>query len=222
MNKGIIFVLGALTGAAAGSVATYFVVKDKFEQKAADEIEAYAQHAEERLENYISSHFDEDLDSIPEKEEKTREATDVPVHDDDAITQNPGVKKYHHYQAMDLTKEEKEVTKGQEDILKRPELEDVPGIDELTEEEYDLLDDDVYTRVYLQYDANEDTLRTNDGELAEEAYAKQRHELIGNVWRWATDYVDKDGFFFIKNDNLLIAFQVEVIFDPDAEMVEVG
>ena len=151
----------------------------------------------------------------------------LPVEDEDVIMQNPGVKKYHHYQGgldskPNPVKEEEDVTKGQEDIKTRPELEDVPGVDEVTEEEYDLLDDDEYTRVYLQYDANEDTLVTNSGEIAEEAYAKQRHELVGNVWKWATDYVDKDGMFFIKNDNLMIAFQVEVIFDPDKEMVEVG
>lgn len=221
MNNGIIFALGALTGAAAGSVATYFVLKDKFEQEAAEEIEAYAQHAEERLQNYISSHYDvDDLDE-PEEDSEPVKSTNVPVKDEDAISQNPGVKKYHHYQSGFIPEEDEKVTKGQEDILKRPQLEDVPGIEELDEDEFDNLDDR-YTRVYLQYDANEDRLFTNDGDIAEEAYSKMRHELIGNVWRWATDYVDKGGMFYIQNDNLNIAFAVEVAFDPNAPMVEVG
>ena len=222
MNKGIIFALGALTGAAAGSAATYFVLRDTFEQRAADEIEAYAQHAEERLQNYISSHYEDDnLDDEPEDPTISKSA-DVPVKDDDAISQNPGVKKYHHYQSGFMPEEDKNVTKGQEDILKRPQLEDVTGVEEIGEDDFDNLDDLQYTKVYLQYDANEDKLTTNEGELAEEAYAKTRHELIGNCWRWSTDYVEKGGFFFIQNDNLMIAFQVEVIFDPDSPMVEVG
>lgn len=223
MNNSIIFALGALTGAAAGSVATYFVLKDKFEQEAAEEIEAYAQHAEERLQNYISSHYeDDDVMNDPEEGSEPVKSTNVPVKDEDAISQNPGVKKYHHYQSGFIPEEDEKVTKGQEDILKRPQLEDVPGIEELDEDEFDNLDDDRYTRVYLQYDANEDKLFTNDGDIAEEAYAKMRHELIGNAWRWATDYVDKGGMFYIQNDNLNIAFAVEVAFDPNAPMVEVG
>ena len=222
MNNGVTFALGLVVGLAAGGTATYFIVKDKFEQKAADEIEAYAQHAEERLQNYISSHYeDEDLDDLIEEEATEGRSSNVPVHDDDAVSQNPGVKKYHHYQSGFMPEEDKNVTKGQEDILKRPQLEDVPGIEELDEDEFNNLDDDRYTRVYLQYDANEDKLFTNDGDIAEEAYAKMRHELIGNCWRWATDYVDKGGMFYIQNDNMNVAFAVEVAFDPDAEMVEV-
>jgi hypothetical protein len=120
--------------------------------------------------------------------------------------------------------EEEKVTEGQKDILKRPQLDDVPGVDEITSEEWDALDDDEYTRVYLQYDINEDKLYTNDGDIAEEAYAKMRHELIGNCWRWATDYWNEEtgeGDFWIKNDNLKIAFQVGLDWDPNAEMVEV-
>ena len=121
------------------------------------------------------------------------------------------------------TNEEKEkVTEGQKDILERPQLEDITGIEEdITEDEFDALSDDEYTKVYLQYDVNEDKLLTNEGEIAEEAYAKLRHELIGNCWRWATDYVDKGDMFYVQNDNLKIAFAVEVSFDPDKEMVEV-
>ena len=225
MNNSIIFALGTLTGAAAGSVATYFVLRDKFEQRAAEEIEAYAQHAEERLQNYISSHYDvDDLDDPGEESEpQITKSTDVPVNDDSAISQNPGVKKYHHYQSGFMPEEDKNVTKGQEDILKRPQLESIAGIEEdITEDEFDALSDDEYTKVYLQYDANEDKLFTNEGEIAEEAYAKMRHELIGNCWRWSTDYVDKGGMFFVQNDNLKIAFAVEVLFDPEAPMVEVG
>lgn len=225
MNNGAVFAIGALVGAAAGSVATYFIVKEKFEQKAADEIEAYAEHAEERLQNYISSHFSDAEIDPDDSEESNRGGADVPVDDEDAIERNPGVKKYHHYQSGFIPEKEEEVTEGQKDILEHPELDDVFGVDEITSEEFDLLDDDEYTRVYLSYNANTDELKTNEDEIAEEAYSKTRSELIGNCWRWATDYFDEssgEGDFWIKNDNLKIAFQVGIIFDPDAEMVEVG
>lgn len=223
MNKGLVFVLGILAGAAGGSVATYFITKDHFEQKAAEEIEAYAEHAEERLQNYISSHYEEDLDDLDSPEPAIK-STNVPVKDEDVISHNPGVKKYHHYNGgfEETAKEETDVTEGQKDILQRPELEDVPGVEELDSEEFDLLDDDEYTRVYLQYNANTDELTTNDGEIAEEAYAKTRSELIGNMWRWATDYAEKEEDLYVKNDNLKIAFEVGIMFDPDLEMVEVG
>ena len=41
-NKLLYFGLGALFGAAGGSIATYFIVKEKIAAEAADEIEAYA------------------------------------------------------------------------------------------------------------------------------------------------------------------------------------
>lgn len=240
MNNKVIFAIGLLTGAGIGSVATYFGLKRHFEAIVDEEIDEYAEKCAERIDALVS-YYEGGKDAEETLEED--EADDA-VREPEEYRHNEGVKKYHHYaNASDdnvqsifskenvkevagavrfKTDEEKEkVTEGQKDILKRPQLEDVPGIEELDADEFDNLDDDQYTRVYLQYDANEDKLFTNDGDIAEEAYAKLRHELIGNCWRWATDYVDKGGMFYIQNDNLMIAFAVEVAFDPDREMVEV-
>ena len=38
MNTTAAFIIGLLTGAAGGSVATYYIFKDKFETEAAEEI----------------------------------------------------------------------------------------------------------------------------------------------------------------------------------------
>lgn len=238
MNNRVIFAIGVLAGAGIGSVATYFGLKRHFQTVVDQEIDDYAERCSERIEDIIS--YYEGGKDAEESLEEDSEPEEAPEPEE--YRHNEGVKKYHHYAnssddnvqsvfskdnikevagAVRFKSEEEKVTEGQKDILKRPELEDVPGIEELDEDEFDNLDDDRYTRVYLQYDANEDKLFTNDGDIAEEAYAKLRHELIGNCWRWATDYVDKGGMFYIQNDNLMVAFAVEVQFDPDAEMVEV-
>ena len=240
MNNKVIFAIGLVAGAGIGSVATYFGLKQHFETILDEEIDDYASKCAERIEDIVSYY-----EGGKDAEETLEEDEDEEVRDEpEEYRHNEGVKKYHHYTNTSdgnvqsifsnenvkevagavrfKTDEEKEkVTEGQKDILKRPQLEDVPGIEELDEDEFDNLDDDRYTRVYLQYDANEDKLFTNDGDIAEEAYAKMRHELIGNAWRWATDYVDKGGMFYIQNDNLNIAFAVEVAFDPERDMVEV-
>ena len=240
MNNRIIFAIGLLTGAGIGSVAAYFGLKRHFEDLLDQEIEEYANRCTERIEDIIN-YYEGGKDAEEALEDSDDESEEAPEPEE--YRHNEGVKKYHHYAnssddnvqsvfskdnvkevagAVRFKTEEEKVTEGQKDILKRPQLEDVPGIEELDADEYDNLDDDRYTRVYLQYDVNEDKLFTNEGDIAEEAYAKQRHELIGNSWRWATDYVDKGNMFYIENDNMMIGFAIEVIFDPNAPMVEVG
>ena len=240
MNNRIIFAIGLLTGAGIGSVAAYFGLKSHFENLLDQEIDDYAKSCTERIEDIIN-YYEGGKDAEEALEDSDDEPEEAPEPEE--YRHNEGVKKYHHYAnssddnvqsvfskdnvkevagAVRFKTEEEKVTEGQKDILKRPQLEDVPGIEELDADEYDNLDDDRYTRVYLQYDVNEDKLFTNEGDIAEEAYAKQRHELIGNSWRWATDYVDKGNMFYIENDNMMIGFAIEVIFDPNAPMVEVG
>ena len=240
MNNRVIFAIGLLAGAGIGSVAAYFGLKRHFEDLLDQEIEEYANRCTERIEDIIN-YYEGGKDAEEALEDSDDEPEEAPEPEE--YRHNEGVKKYHHYAnssddnvqsvfskdnvkevagAVRFKTEEEKVTEGQKDILKRPQLEDVPGIEELDADEYDNLDDDRYTRVYLQYDVNEDKLFTNEGDIAEEAYAKQRHELIGNSWRWATDYVDKGNMFYIENDNMMIGFAIEVIFDPNAPMVEVG
>lgn len=247
MNNKIIFAIGLLTGAEIGSVATYFGLKRHFDNLFDQEIDNYAKLCTERI-NDLVSYYEGGAAAERELEDSDDESEESETPEPEEYRYNEGVKKYHHYanssddniqsvfskdnvkevagavrfKTDEERREESKVTEGQKDILKRPQLEDVVGIDDdITEDEFDALDDDEYTKIYLQYDCNQDKLVTNEGELAEEAYAKSRHELIGNSWRWATDYAEKDGFFFVKNDNLKLAFQIEALFDPNEEMVEV-
>ena len=49
MNKSAYFAIGTILGAVGGSVATYFLTKEMFENYASEEIERYAEHCEERI-----------------------------------------------------------------------------------------------------------------------------------------------------------------------------
>ena len=66
MDKTLTFVLGLLTGVAAGSTATYFLVKKVIEDRAAEEIEMYAEHCEERIQRIVEKFEEPDGDSEEE------------------------------------------------------------------------------------------------------------------------------------------------------------
>ena len=240
MNNKAVFAIGCTLAAAAGSVVTYILTKNYYTNFMIDALDKMSDACQEKIDQLVDYYEGgEESDDSEESEDPA---------EPEEFRNNEGVKKYHQYSngtfgsdsvqsifskdnvkevagAVRFKTEEEKVTEGQKEVLKRPKLEDAPnGVDEITSEEFDDLDDDQYTRVYLQYNINTDELVTNDGELAEEAYAKTRGELIGNCWRWATDYwneEESEGDFYIKNDNLMVAFQVGLIFDPEAEMVEV-
>ena len=86
MNKAVYFVLGMVLGAAGGSAATYFITKARLEELAADEIDEYAQHCEDRIER-IREEYQEKLVGDLEPPATTPE---------EEIDSNEGVKKYHH------------------------------------------------------------------------------------------------------------------------------
>lgn len=231
MNKGIIFALGALTGAAAGAVATYFLINDRFAREAEEVIDDYAKKCSDKIDEvieYYESRGSEDLDETPEQE--------VDMRDD--ISNNEGVKKYHHYSGgafesgSDVgklfAKEDNKVTEGQKDILEKPELEDVQGVDEITEDEF-LEGSEEYSPITLDYFFNTDTLLfgygTDNEDIAETVYNKTRSELIGNIWRWAPDYIKDDsgvGSAYVRNSNLMKDFEILIHYDPNEDVVEVG
>lgn len=231
MNNGVSFLLGLVVGAAAGGTAVYFVTKNKIEDRAADEIESYAQYAEEKIDR-IRSKFE------GPKETKTEESSDEDPVQEEEIPEH--AKKYHKYskatgetaqsvfEKKTVEKEIEEVTEGQKAIKKNPKLKDIDGIEELNED--DLLkyeEDENFSTVYLDYDVNTDELMWGSGTdnelIAEAKFNKGREELIGQFWRWAPDYVDAEtgvGSFYVLNKNINKLFVVTVHFDEDGEFVE--
>ena len=249
MNNKVIFAIGLLAGAGIGSVATYFGLKRHFDAVIDQEIEDYAERCTERI-NDLMAYYEGGKDA-EESVEDDNEPEDAPEPEE--YRHNEGVKKYHHYAnssdgnvqsifSKDNVKEvagavrfksdeernESYLASGRPDMEEKEVL-DVVGIEELTGDQYDVIcsdPEDDRTIVTLSFNCNDGKLVTNEGVPAEVAYGKTRTELIGNFWRWATDYWNKKpenedfGYFFIDNKNLGIVFQVVVEWDPDEEMVD--
>lgn len=81
MNKGVIFVLGVATG----SVATYFLVKNKYKKIADEEIESVVQTFKKRFDELSQVNQDEDKDKNrvnPEEESKEESKTEKEVYEE--------------------------------------------------------------------------------------------------------------------------------------------
>lgn len=213
MNKTLIFVLGLLTGAAAGSIGTYILVRDKLEQDAMDEIDSYAEHCEERIKRFETRYAE-----IPiNEEEPTKEKVE-----DEEIKNNEGIKKYHHYagpmssdgdRIFKDVKEEKNVTK--EEVEKKWSEEDEANhILEATEE--DFLNEDDYQKETIDYFFPEEraywAYGTDNQCPVAAKFAKPLKDLIGNAHKWLVDYTDEDGIgaAYFKNEDLHTIFEVIV------------
>ena len=229
MNKGVIFAAGALIGAAAGSVITYFAVRNHFDEAAADAIEKYAEYAEEKIQKALDSLHDDFVDDGDEEEDPdddtVRAVKDNRVWSED---DEESIKKYHHYipeqqsvSANGIFEKGKEnkVTEGEKALKKTPERRDDPNIREIDEVEANN-----YEAIPLTYLYPQDELYwgydTDTRELAESHFGRDREEIIGQLWRWATDYTDGEtgvGYTYVKNDKMGLVFSIEIVVDLDLE-----
>ena len=206
MDKSIIFLLGLVAGAIGGSTATYFIVKDKIENEAAEIIEQYAQHCEDRI-----SKFSQGEDSEEASESEVEES-------DNELDKNEGVKKYHKDLASENTykKEIEKVTEGEKALVAEKEGKIVVNKPyEITEEQYSL-EAQQYDKITLEYYCEDDMLMcTEPEEMAETFFNVGREELIGEVWRLGQDWIPegKDaGAVYVRNDNMSIDFEV-IVYD---------
>ena len=212
MNKGIIFLLGFVAGAIGGGTATYFVVKDKIENDAAEIIEEYAQHCEDRIAKYSQQDNSEEV-SEPEIEEES-----------DEISRNEGVKKYHSGNVPETLngvsnlykKEIDKVTEGEKALAEEKAgkvIENKPYV--ISEEQFSH-EAEAYDKVTLEYYCEDDMLMVVEPEeQAEVAYNVGREELIGDCWRLGQDWIEegKDaGAVYVRNDNMSIDFEV-IVYD---------
>ncbi len=219
MNKTLTFVLGLLTGAAAGSTATYFLVKRIIEEKAAEEIEAYAEHCEERIQRI--------MDKMTDGEEEEVSGDDDEPDEDPEIKNNEGVKKYHHYSGplssdgdrsvFKDEKKEKEVTT--DEVIKKWAEEDAENkIFEVTENEFLEADDEEndYHRETVDYFFYGDRevaywgYNTDNQGTVEQKFGKPLKDLIGHAHQYLIDYTGEDGIgaAYFRNDDLQIIFEV--------------
>ncbi len=230
MNKGIIFLLGTVVGAAGGAGITAYFLKDKYQKEACDAIDEYYDRCESRIRDIMEAYGvrDEDIEKLEENSDDEEKAEEDPRDD---IKNNEGVKKYHRYSAPFSEDKKKgiedDMIKGQEDLLKHPNFKDCPSyIDEITEDDY-MVDEKEYDDIYMTYDVNTDRLLMNpdtEDEIdAEEQLHMSRSEIIGNMWRWSTDYISDDdgtGAFYVRNNRIMKDIEVIVRLDPNKEVIE--
>lgn len=224
MNKTLVFILGLLTGAAAGSAGTYFLVKQRCEDRAAEEIEMYAEHCEERIRRYAEKDNSEE-----ESDEEASEMVDD-SEEDEEIKNNEGVKKYHYYNNENngmtvnqlFEKEDKTVTA--EEIKKKWEEEDSKaGISEIGEE--DFLNDEDFDKQTIDYFFEGDKENaywgygTDNQTLVEAKFGKPLKGLIGNAYAWLIDYTDESGIgaVYFRNSEMNTDFEV-IIHDSTGFM----
>ena len=211
MNKSLYFALGTLVGAGAGSAATYFLVKDHFEQIAEDEIERYAEHCEERIARLTEGDDDEEEETEEPEEKKELDP------EDEVINRNEGVKKYHHqldsissYGANNVfIKEEKKPKDSKliNDIDEDEFMNNENGYEKQTLDVF--LGDDEYMCGIWGYD-------TDNEEDAEKKWNKKLGELIGSghtydeLLSYCKDSEDGIGLIYVKNDELMIDFELVI------------
>ncbi len=207
MNKSIIFLLGVVAGAIGGSTATYLIVKDKIENEAAEIIEEYAQHCEDRIAKFSQG-------------EESEEVSEEEPESSDPIDRNEGVKKYHRdidtSSENSYKKEIEKVTEGEKALVAEKEGKIIVNKPyEITEDQYSL-EAQQYDKITLEYYCQDDVLMMCDPEvMAEQHFNVGREELIGEVWRLGQDYIPegKDaGVVYVRNDNMSIDFEV-VVYD---------
>ena len=225
MNKGIIFGFGTLFGAGVGSVTTYFLTKEYFKQQAAEEIEAYAEHAEERIERIRLEHEDEKTmkEMVEDVEEKL---TNDP--EEDVINHNEGVKKYHHNNGISSKygennvfststpqpKKEKEVKKQIEDIDEDEFMNEANG--DYAKETIDvLLGDDQDVVGFWGY-------QTDNEDFVERIFKMDLKDLVGldkEDYDYMLNETDNDegiGTLYIRNNSIMKDFEV-IIHDEREE-----
>ena len=220
MNKNILyFGLGALLGGAAGSVATYFIVKEKIEAEASDEIEAYAEHCEQRIEK-IKKKMVNKVFGAPKEEKEEKPSTD-----DEKIENNKGVKKYHHYDGMVSKYGENHIfDKPQSDEEReeiKKQIKDSKLINDIDEDEF-MNDENGYEKQTIDVFLGDDKYmcgvwgyQTDNEDDVDRKWGKELPELIGaaHTYDELLSYCDDDtgvGVVLVRNDEMKIDFDVVI------------
>ena len=205
MNKGIIFAFGVVAGAAGGSAATYYILKEKFQAEKDQEME--------EMENYFEDRFQKRVKKLGlvKKKKKTPEE----VREDEVIASNKGVKKYHH-------QEDSISEYGAENkLFAKPKKEKESKLMvEINEEEF-LKPDEKYEKQTIDVWLGDDkdivgiwAQGTDNEEWVEKRFGKPLPELIGKAdYDYLLSYCDPNedvGIAYVRNEEILTDFEVVI------------
>ena len=188
------------------------------EETIADEIDHYIQYANKKKEKSEISQ-EEKIEKLSEDEENPKEE-----------------KVYKYYRGsmkdldiptgrdrMEVKKEIEEVTEGDKAFAANPKFDPDgdPNIEEITEDLY-IEGSDEYEQTTLNYIFGTDELfygyETDNQELAESHFNVGREAIIGQLWRYASDYTNNEsgiGVTYIRNHKLKYDFEVIIHVDLD-------
>ena len=220
MNKSLYFVLGALFGAAGGSVATYMVTKEMFAMQAAEEIEAYSEHCEERIARIKSDHNKVIFEEV---RDKMTQLTNDP--EEQKIESNEGVKKYHHNSGLDsgygANHIFEKLAEGVEEAKKDSKL-----VNDIDEDEF-MNSENGYDKQTIDVMLGDDKymcgiwgMGTDNEDDVDRKWGKDLEDLIGrsHTYDELLSICGEDGLghMFVKNDELMIDFEL-IIHDGREE-----
>lgn len=220
-NKVLYFVFGLLTGGAAGSAATYFLVKEKFALENEEDMENYSEHCEERIERYK-----EEIEDLKSKlgviKDPVGKVADDP--EEAKIARNEGVKKYHHDNGLGSKYGENRVFEKIEDRPKeeKKEIKDSKLISDIDEDEF-MNQENGYEKqtidVFLgddQYMCGVWGYQTDNEDDVDRKWGKELPELIGTahtydeLLSYCKDSEDGIGLAFVRNDEMMIDFELVI------------
>lgn len=220
MSKTVAYLLGVLTGAAGGSVATYYIYKNiRDEEQAQDEAD---------MEDYYKSRYCKPVEKTESENlpEEKIEQNSVDAEDDrEKIRSNEGVKKYHHDNGLESAygsarifgEDAKPVVKKEKKVIR-----------EISEQEF-LNAENGYQKqtvdVFMSNDDEEPEIygiwayETDNEEPVDKKFGKSTSELLDgrtyeDLLRYCIDVNSEGneientiGALYLKNDDLKINFE---------------
>lgn len=218
MKKNILyFALGLVTGAGAGATASYFITKNILDARHEEDLEAYAEHCEERITRYK-----EENDELKKHLGVIKDPTIKPARDpeEEKIARNEGVKKYHHDNGLASKYGENHVF---EKIVDKPEKEkDSKLINDIDEDEF-MNQENGYEKQTIDVFLGDDKYMcgvwgygTDNEDDVDRKWGKPLEDLIGrsHTYEELLSYCDKHedgiGLAFVKNDELMIDFELVI------------
>ena len=222
MNKSLYLAVGALLGAGAGSAATYFFTKRRYEDLAADAIEEYADHCEARIERIKEIYEDKLVGDVDSEEPEPEQATEE-EDEDKTIRNNEGVKKYHHYEGSELpeyaSKRIFKKTTKEEEMAKKT----TNKVHDITEKEFIESDNEKQTIDVLfrmENDAVEEIwgYQTDNQTTVQARFGKGLIDLIGIDGEDMLDWFEPDEDVtarYFHNDEMNTDFEIVLHCDHD-------
>ena len=221
MNKNILYLgLGTILGAASGSVATYFIVKEKFALANEEDMENYSNHCETRIEK-----LKEEIKDLKNKLGVVKETPDqAPILNDpeeEKINHNEGVKKYHHNDGLNSKYGENRVFDKQpmtSNYVEKKEK-DSKLINDIDEEEF-MNQENGYEKQTIDVFLGDDKYmcgvwgyQTDNEDDVDRKWGKPLEDLIGqsHTYDELLSYCKEDdgiGLVWVKNDEMKIDFEL--------------